>query len=135
MPDPSATSNTAPANELHVDTPQGSVSPRRQMRQEPVVDALIVGKAVHQDYRRILAGDLANEVSGGGAAAALRSCKPQPSDDWIMHQTGRSCKRPGQPAYAPGRQKPLQVRAHQATAVRPRCDADVMHDPRPGGAG
>src|SRR5712691_2023920 len=36
------------------------------MRQEPVVDPLIVGKAVHQDCRRVLAGDLADEDAALG---------------------------------------------------------------------
>jgi hypothetical protein len=38
------------------------------MRQEPVVDPLIVGKAVHQDYRRILAGDLEDEDAALGVS-------------------------------------------------------------------
>jgi hypothetical protein len=43
------------------------------MRQEPVADALIVWKAVHQDYRRILAGDLADDDAAGGFRGATRS--------------------------------------------------------------
>jgi len=37
MPDPSATGNTAPANELHVDTPQGSVFVRQVPGEDPPV--------------------------------------------------------------------------------------------------
>ena len=36
---------------------------RAQQRQQPIVDAVVVGEAVHQDDRRIVAWDLAHEHS------------------------------------------------------------------------